>query len=177
MEAIKPGILVSVPEPAVAARRPRGALSSRESGPVLQQRISLAEYREIISRSGGSIKPLKRKTEEEDLHRECIALVALMRSKHPILRWLHHSPNGGKRSRGEAGKMKAMGTKPGFPDLVLPRRCGQWAGLAIELKSRTGRVSADQQEWLEAFREDGYLVAVCRRLEEFEGNLRVFLSH
>lgn len=89
---------------------------------------------------------------------------------------VNHVPNGGKRSKGEAGKLKALGVKPGYPDLTLPRKYGQWSGLAIELKSPTGRVSPEQQEWLDAFKADGYLVGVSRTLEEFLGLLGLYLG-
>lgn len=56
----------------------------------------------------------------------------------------HHSPNGGKRSKREAAKFKAMGTTKGFPDLVL---FYEGRTLLIELKRprvrdpETGRLS------------------------------------
>ncbi|ABD72151.1 hypothetical protein Rfer_4465 (plasmid) [Rhodoferax ferrireducens T118] len=108
-----------------------------------------------------------RKAPEEDLHRACFEWVELVQPQHTILRWLFHCPSGGKRPRGEAGKLKGMGTKPGVPDFLLPRRHRQWAGLAIELKSDTGRLSLDQKAWLDAFEQEGYLTAVCRTLDEF----------
>jgi hypothetical protein len=108
-----------------------------------------------------------RNTPEEDLQRACFEWAELMRPKYPILRWLFHVPNGGKRPRGEAGKLKAMGTKTGVPDFLLNRPCGRWGGLALELKSAVGRLSADQKQWLDAFNEDGYLTGVGRTLDEF----------
>ena len=129
--------------------------------------INLQQYKALIA--AGNIPKIKkkRKSPEEDLHRVCMEWVVLSSAKHPILRWMLHVPNGGKRPRGEAGKLKALGTKPGYPDLTLPRRHKHWNGLAIELKSEIGRVSPDQKEWLDAFEADGWLVAVCRTLEEF----------
>jgi hypothetical protein len=87
-----------------------------------------------------------------------------------------HYPAGGKRPKGEAGKLKAMGTKPGVPDLILPRSCGQWRGFAVELKSPTGRVSPDQQEWLNSLAEEGYTTSVCRTLSEFQLTLNQYLE-
>ena len=118
----------------------------------------------------------KRASPEEDLHRACMEWVVLSSAKHPILRWMIHVPNGGKRPRGEAGKLKALGTKPGYPDLTLPRRHKHWAGLAIELKSTEGRLSKDQKEWLDAFEKDGWLVAVCRTLDEFIATIMAYLD-
>lgn len=55
-----------------------------------------------------------------------------------------HTPNGGKRTRVEAGKFKAMGVRAGFPDIAI-----LWRGklLLIELKApgRPARLSPDQR--------------------------------
>lgn len=130
-------------------------------------RLSLADYKRLVA-TGVVGKPKRRASPEEDLHKACIEWVGLQKRRYPLLHWLVHVPNGGKRPKGEAGKLKAMGTKAGFPDLLLPRRNLQWQGLVIELKSDTGRVSKDQAEWLEAFKADGYLVGVARTLEQFQ---------
>lgn len=50
-------------------------------------------------------------------------------------------------------------SQPGWPDLVLIR--GQ-RGIFAELKTDTGRVSAAQQEWLDAIAGTGAEVAVWR---------------
>jgi len=92
------------------------------------------------------------------------------------LAWMIHVPNGGKRPRGEAGKLKAMGAKPGFPDLFLPKVCSGWTGLAIELKSPTGRLSAAQGGWLTELKGEGYLCAVCRTFGEFEATVNKYLG-
>ena len=118
----------------------------------------------------------KRKSPEEDLHRACMEWVELQTPRFPLLKWIVHVPNGGLRSRGEAGKLRAMGTKPGIPDLLLPRRCGSWTGLAIELKSGVGRLSTAQEEWLRAFAEEGYLTGVCREIGTFESTVMRFLK-
>lgn len=139
------------------------------------ERISVAEYRALIA-AGGQTRAKRRASPEEDLQRDCIKLVEALSYHHPILRWLVHVPNGGKRPRGEAGKLRALGTKPGVPDLLLPRRFGQWQGLVVELKAPKGRVTVEQQDWLDAFSDDGYLVAVCRTLPDFEATLYRFLG-
>lgn len=40
--------------------------------------------------------------------------------RHPELSLLFHVPNGGKRSKVEAARFKAMGVQAGVPDLFLP---------------------------------------------------------
>lgn len=135
------------------------------------QYLALLASGQLGGRSASCAKP--RSSPEEDMHRICFEWVELLQPQYPILRWLFHCPSGGKRPRGEAGKLKGMGTKPGVPDFLLPRQYRKWAGLAVELKSDTGRLSTPQKEWLDAFKQDGYVTAVCRTLDEF----RVVVMH
>lgn len=53
---------------------------------------------------------------EETLHR---AAVAYLRAALPKPWDLWHTPNGGGRSKAEAGILKAMGTRAGVPDLFV----------------------------------------------------------
>ena len=142
----------------------------------IPERMSTAQFRALLNVGAIPNVTVKRKSPEEDLHRACIEWAQRHEKRYPLLERLVHVPNGGKRSKGEAGKLKAMGTKPGYPDLTLPKRNAVWFGLAIELKSPTGVVSTDQRAWLNSFLEDGWLVAVCRTLEEFIQVTEIFLQ-
>ena len=85
---------------------------------------------------------------------------------HPELALLFHIPNGGSRGKAEAGRFRAMGVKAGVPDLFLPVPRGGYHGLFVEMKrTKGGRVSREQQAWLEALRFRGYAAAVCRGWE------------
>jgi hypothetical protein len=139
------------------------------------EHMSIEDYRLLLSRGGLRSAP-KRKTEEEDLHRACIELAERMEWKYPILKWLFHCPSGGLRPKGEAGKLKALGAKKGYPDLTLHHESGPWRGFACELKSSTGRLSAEQKDWLAMFQSQGYLVCVHRTLAGFQDDLQIFLS-
>jgi len=60
--------------------------------------------------------------------------------------------------------------KIGLPDLTFPLPpTGQYCG--VELKSATGRVSAEQQATLDRLERNGARVAVVRSLEEFRAFL------
>jgi hypothetical protein len=83
----------------------------------------------------------------------------------PELRWLFAVPNGGKRSRKTAADLKAEGVKPGVPDYLLPVPRGGAVGLALELKTATGRVRPEQREWLAHLEAAGWQVAVVRGWE------------
>ncbi len=86
--------------------------------------------------------------------------------QHKIGRWLYAVPNGGKRSKVEAGIMKAEGVRAGMTDLVLAWPTDRWPGLYIEMKTADGRVSPEQKDWAERLTEAGYRHEICRgRLE------------
>ena len=89
-----------------------------------------------------------------------------VRALMPDLRWLHHSPNGGRRDAFTGAQLKAMGVKPGFPDLILPVRAGTTPGLVIEMKSATGSTSAPQKEWIEHFQAQGWEFQLARSAHE-----------
>lgn len=78
-----------------------------------------------------------------------------------------HIPNGGKRTKGEAGKLKAQGCKPGVPDIMIftkPKalKYCNINGLAIELKRASGgSASTYQKQWLNGLAREGWLTAVC----------------
>jgi hypothetical protein len=99
-------------------------------------------------------------------HEEAKALVqavTLNEARHPELRMLFAVPNGGDRHKATAGKLRAEGVKPGVPDYVLPVARGGFHGLVIELKrERGGRTSGEQEQWIEAFRQQGWRAEVCK---------------
>ena len=81
----------------------------------------------------------------------------------PILRWFHHIPNGGFRNAREAAHLKAMGVKAGVSDLFLPKPCGGFHGLYIEMKSeKGGTIREEQKAFIDAVRADGYAAFVCK---------------
>lgn len=92
---------------------------------------------------------------------------AWVRGKYPELDLMHHIPNGGKRSKSEAARFKAQGVKAGVPDIFLPCARGGYHGLYIELKrTKGGKLSAAQKEWIDALRGQGYKVIVCYGFDE-----------
>ena len=89
-----------------------------------------------------------------------------VRALMPALRWLHHSPNGGRRDGFTGAQMTALGVKRGWPDLVLPASNGKHPGLVIEMKSDTGRATPEQAEWLAHFVAQGWHTDICRSAQE-----------
>lgn len=101
---------------------------------------------------------------ETELHRSIAQMLDL-------LGWLWcHCPNGGKRHLREAAKLKAMGVKPGVPDILIFEsweyggRSGH--GVAIELKGAKGRTTDAQEAWLGSLHNRGWLIAVCNSTEQ-----------
>lgn len=113
-------------------------------------------------------EPVPRRRLEEDLQIECAKwLETRALSPRLPIRFMFHPPNGGRRSKTEAGRFKAMGVKGGVPDWLCPIRWRGWLGLAIEMKAGCGRLSADQAAWMEGLEEAGYLVGQARSLDDF----------
>lgn len=96
---------------------------------------------------------------------ECLqrALTAYLAWTAPTLVWFA-VPNGGGRSKAEAGVLKATGVKAGVADLAFVLPAGR-AGF-IELKAQTGRQSSSQVEWQRRVELAGGLYAVARSVDE-----------
>lgn len=89
---------------------------------------------------------------------------------------LHHSPNGGKRSAIEAARFKAMGTRKGFPDLILALPCNGYHGAFFELKSEKGKTSKEQEVYLALLEKRGYKAFVTRSYEDFDNQLKEYFN-
>lgn len=117
------------------------------------------------ARAGGAASPSSRsdaahrRASEETIHRAVVD--ALARAAKPGIAWTH-MPAGEARAKGVAGKLKGMGVKPGWPDLLIVKG-GRLYGL--ELKTETGRVSPAQVAAHEALRAAGAEVAIAFGLD------------
>lgn len=135
------------------------------------------------------------KAPEPTEHAEQCAIItwaALNASKWPALHLLYAVPNGaffgGEVKTFQSGKqvpvaairgrkLRAEGLKDGVPDLCLPVRSPQHAGLYIELKRRTlGQPSAMQNWWREALIAAGYHAILCRGADAAIEALRNYLK-
>lgn len=115
---------------------------------------------------------------EEEVEQTCLfRWAAYSLGAHPELKLLHAIPNGGKRSKSEAARMKAAGVKAGVPDMFLPVARGGSHGLYIELKRiKGGHVSAEQLAWMEELTREGYTCAVCHGWEEARKVIQTYLK-
>jgi len=69
-----------------------------------------------------------------------------------------HCPNGGYRTKAEAGILKAMGVRPGVSDLILLH---QNKTFALELKSQGGRATEEQMAFLSEADRAGAFTALA----------------
>lgn len=102
----------------------------------------------------------------------------------PELSLLHHIPNGGKRGKVEAARLKAAGVKAGMPDICLPVPHGGYAALYIELKTpeikalgvQKGRPSKRQKDVIARLRAHGNCAVVCYGAEEAIKTIKGYLN-
>lgn len=80
--------------------------------------------------------------------------------------YLVHVPNEGKRGPKAASEFKRAGGRAGYPDLILDLPAGEWHGLRIEMKTKGGKPTAAQLEWIERLRGAGYRAEVCYGFDE-----------
>ena len=100
---------------------------------------------------------------EDKLQAECFQW---FHNTYPQFRGLLYAvPNGGKRDKITANKMRATGLVPGIPDLQA-----HYKGKTIffELKTDKGRVSVEQFKIHNKLVDQDFSVFIIRRLGEFK---------
>lgn len=83
----------------------------------------------------------KRRNPEERIHLDVCEQIRV-RGKRGLVWW--HTPNGGKRWKREAAKLKRMGVRAGVSDLCFVHRSSFFA---LELKAPKGRETAAQSQF------------------------------
>lgn len=77
-------------------------------------------------------------------------------------------------------KAKKSGYKKGFPDLFIYEisriKDTIYAGLAIELKTKKGRPTKEQIEWMNKLNERGYMATICTGLDEALETIDIYLK-
>jgi hypothetical protein len=107
---------------------------------------------------------------EELLQRAVVDLLQVYHSRGLLT--FCHVPNGGWRSKAEAGAFKAMGVQAGVPDLLVWTQGGEH--FAIELKAGRRAVLSDAQVvWHSTLESLGHRVYVCRSVDDVERCLRM----
>lgn len=113
---------------------------------------------------------------ESNIQRQC---VAWFRAQYPNkAKLLFAVPNGGARSKAEAGIMIAEGVTAGVADLILLEAHGGYGALCIELKTKkkSSKQSEKQKEWAEVARRAGNKYIVVKSLDEFIEEVTKYLK-
>lgn len=114
----------------------------------------------------------------EDLEQQRVfQWAAIMSREHPCLKSMFAIPNGGFRHKATGVHMKKTGTKAGVPDIFLPAARFGHHGLFIEMKRRKGgKLSPNQEEWIDMLKGQGYKVVVAHGYEEAVTAIMTYLN-
>lgn len=109
-----------------------------------------------------AVKPKRRKSQrpEDGLHKAVAGYLGVALPKDAV--WTTFPAGGGGKARG--GKLKAMGLRPGMPDIVIFH--ASRSAMFIELKSKRGVLSDAQEDTLDALWRAGCPTAVCRSVDD-----------
>lgn len=125
-----------------------------------------------MSKNGSKIVPINKNYNqdyEQYLESQGFEPLTEHAEQFMLVKWLrqkgichHHSPNSIKSTPREGAKYKRLGTRAGFPDLVIPYARRSYHGLYIELKRASGGVLSDCQKWWAThLLNEGYKWEVC----------------
>lgn len=102
-------------------------------------------------------------------------------AKYPELDLTFAVPNGAMLGGGKIGAiranvLKAEGMRPGAPDLVIPSARGGYFGVFLEMKTKTGKLSENQEQFIVEAEKQGYMCFVAygadEAIEMLEGYLK-----
>ena len=74
---------------------------------------------------------------------------------------IYHIANEGKRTYYTGNLLRKAGMRKGVPDLCIPLPRGKYHGFYIEMKSKSGKVTKEQIQWLKLLKNNGYATAIC----------------
>ena len=84
----------------------------------------------------------------------------------------HHSPNEGRRGWKAQRAIKQQGVRPGWPDIEII-----WKGRAyfVELKFGKNKLTPAQKNTIQALRDCGSPVALCRTIGDVHSFLKAYM--
>ena len=137
--------------------------------------LPLDAYQRLLEQQEKNTRRSSPRHQESNLQRTCVAWFRAQYPEHALM--LFAVPNGGGRSRIEAGIMKAEGVTAGVADLILLEARGGYGSLCIEMKTRdkSSRQSPSQKAWQEAARKAGNLYCIVRDFEGFQAIVRDYM--
>lgn len=94
--------------------------------------------------------------------KEAVKLVQWARLNYQIKKLLFKINNEGSKNSLDGYQNQLEGVLKGVSDYFLPLPKGKYHGLWVELKrTKGGKVSPEQLEWIGLMRENGYAAGVC----------------
>jgi len=105
-----------------------------------------------------------------------IAVIRWMQMQYPHILFTI-APSGMKLPIGVATKLKRMGYSKGTPDIMIFEPRGEYHGLFIELKTKTGRITPAQLAWIEMLTVRDYYATVCRSFDEAKDTIKKYLKN
>lgn len=131
-------------------------------------------YDELLNKEKEK-KTRKKKDDEE--HRIQSSCIKWYRLQYPKL-WhnLFSVPNGGRRDSVTGRRLKAEGVLAGVADLILLKSNRFYGALLIEMKTKKGIQSEEQEMWENKITRDGYKYVVCRSLDDFIREVTNYLN-
>ena len=113
---------------------------------------------------------------ESDHQQALFQWAKLMQAQYPELKLLHSIPNGGKRNKIEAVRLKKEGVLAGVSDVFLPVSRGKYHGMYLEMKVKGGKLSDNQKWWMSETTKQGYLSIVCYGWQEASETIKRYLE-
>lgn len=86
-----------------------------------------------------------------------------------------HVPNEGKRTVQCAVNLKRKGLLKGVPDIFIMRPNKNYHGLIIELKTKAGVLSYEQDIFIKEMLKNGYYACVCYGFDETIDTIQNYL--
>ena len=138
--------------------------------------LPLDAYQRLLAQQEKNTRRARSRHQESSLQKTCVAWFRAQYPDHALM--LFAVPNGGGRSRIEAGIMKAEGVTAGVADLILLEARGGYGALCIEMKTsdKASKQRPSQKAWQEAARKAGNRYVVIRSFEAFRATVSEYMA-
>jgi hypothetical protein len=95
---------------------------------------------------------------------------------HKLDKFIFHCANERTTTPQAGALLKRKGVLSGVSDILILKPSKSYHGAAIELKSKNGKLSANQQAFLDILSEHGYFTTVCYSADEAIGVICTYLN-
>lgn len=129
-----------------------------------------------IKKDKPSYGTYKSRYAESNIQKSLFRWAHLNKGKWPELQALYAIPNGAHVSDKNRIRLVYEGMRKGMPDVHFPVPKGPYASLYLEIKTKEGRVSIDQQNRMQLLASLGNLCVVARGLYECIGAVEDYLA-